>query len=106
MALMLAVMAAVSGCATANLFDGLWGDDSSTEAAAVTGDAIAPDLATAKQNEAVAKLYNKGLDNLKSGEFKSAAKQFGEVERQYPLFVLGHQGDPHAVLCPLPAQPI
>jgi outer membrane protein assembly factor BamD len=84
MALMLAVTAAVSGCASLNPFDGIWGDDSSTKAAAVTGDAIAPDLASAKQNEAVAGLYNKGLDRLNSGEFKTAAKQFAEVERQFP----------------------
>ena len=78
------LVAMLAGCSTAKLLDGLWGDDSSTQAAAVTGDAIAPDLATAKQNEAVAELYNKGLDKLNSGEFKAAAKQFAEVERQFP----------------------
>jgi outer membrane protein assembly factor BamD len=81
--LLLAVVASVSGCASSGLFDGIWGEDSST-AAAATGDAIAPDLASAKQGEAVAALYNKGLDRLNSGEFKSAAKQFAEVERQFP----------------------
>lgn len=81
--LLLAVVASVSGCASSGLFDGIWGEDSSA-AAAATGDAIAPDLASAKQGEAVAALYNKGLDRLNSGEFKSAAKQFAEVERQFP----------------------
>jgi hypothetical protein len=51
--LLLAVVASVSGCASSGLFDGIWGEDSST-AAAATGDAIAPDLASAKQGEAVA----------------------------------------------------
>jgi outer membrane protein assembly factor BamD len=78
------VAATLAGCSASKLLDGIWGDDSSTQAAAVTGDAIAPDLATAKQNEAVAELYNKGLGKLNSGEFKSAAKQFAEVERQFP----------------------
>ncbi len=78
------LVATLAGCSASKLLDGIWGDDSSTQVAAVTGDAIAPDLATAKQNEAVAELYNKGLDRLNSGEFKSAAKQFAEVERQFP----------------------
>src|SRR5688500_17017851 len=77
------LMAALSGCAT-SILDGLWGEDSSTEAAAISGDAIGPDLATAKQGEAVAALYNTGLDKLNSGEFKTAAKNFAEVERQFP----------------------
>jgi outer membrane protein assembly factor BamD len=32
----------------------------------------------------VAKLYNEGLTKLQAGEWKSATKQFSEVERQYP----------------------
>ncbi|MGH6855919.1 MAG: outer membrane protein assembly factor BamD, partial [Aestuariivirga sp.] len=32
----------------------------------------------------VAKLYNSGLEKLNGGEWKSATKQFSEVERKYP----------------------
>ena len=74
----------VSGCAS-GIMDGIWGDDSSTQAAtASTGTGLAPDLGSAAENDAVAALYNKGLDKIKGGEFKSAAKAFSEVERQYP----------------------
>ncbi len=74
----------VSGCAS-GIMDGIWGDDSSTQAAtASSGTGLAPDLGSAAENDAVAALYNKGLDKLKGGEFKSAAKSFSEVERQYP----------------------
>ena len=69
------------------MLDGLWGDDKSTEAASApsgVGAGLAPDLATAKDGEAVAKLYNEGLANLKDGSNKSAVKDFSEVERQYP----------------------
>ncbi len=79
------VALALSGCAS-SMLDGLWGDDS-TEAASAqrgVGDGLAPDLATAKDGEAVAKLYNEGLANLKDGSNKSAIKDFSEVERQYP----------------------
>lgn len=72
----------LSGCAS-SMMDGLWGDSSSTQAAAV-GDGISPDMATADDGQAVAKLYNEGLDNLKSGQNKTAIKNFAEVERQYP----------------------
>jgi outer membrane protein assembly factor BamD len=82
----LLMASALSGCAS-SMLDGLWGDDNSTEAAAApqgVGTGLAPDLATAKDGEAVAKLYNEGLANLKDGSNKSAIKDFSEVERQYP----------------------
>ena len=73
------VAISLSGCGS-TLMDGLWNDSSSgTTAAGVT-----PDLATAKDGAAVAKLYNEGLGNLKDGEHKTAVKNFSEVERQYP----------------------
>jgi outer membrane protein assembly factor BamD len=72
----------LGGCAS-NIMDGIWGDDSSTAAAGV-GSGLSPDLATATEGEAVAKLYNDGLDSLKKGNYKTSAKEFGEVERQYP----------------------
>ena len=41
-------------------------------------------MIAADQTDAVATLYNQGLADLQAGSYKSAAKQFGEVERQYP----------------------
>ena len=81
------VATAVSGCSS-GLLDGIWGDSSSSTSAAVvpaTGnDAVAPDLYGSNEGDAVAKLYNEGLTKLQAGEWKSATKQFSEVERQYP----------------------
>lgn len=72
----------LSGCAS-SIMDGIWGDDSSSASAGV-GTGLAPDSATAADGEAVAKLYNDGLDSLKSGSYKTSVKKFSEVERQYP----------------------
>jgi len=36
------------------------------------------------RSDPVAELYNGGLEKLKSGSYKSAAKSFAEVERQHP----------------------
>jgi outer membrane protein assembly factor BamD len=52
-------------------------------ASAASGE-VPPDLAAADDTEPVANLYNKGLAKLKDGEYKAAAKQFEEVERQHP----------------------
>ena len=77
----------VSGCA-GGFMDGLLGDDTpaSTRAAAIPNstDAVALDLYGSNEGDEVAKLYNEGLAKLQGGEWKSAAKQFSEVERQYP----------------------
>lgn len=73
------------GCSS-GLTEGIWGDDgdrSSTQSAGL-GTGLSPDMATAEEGEAVARLYNKGLASLKDGSYKSAIKSFGEVERQYP----------------------
>ena len=51
---------------------------------AVKAGGVAPDLAAADNSEPVADLYNKGLAKLNSGEYRAAAKQFEEVERQHP----------------------
>jgi outer membrane protein assembly factor BamD len=72
------------------MLDDLWDDDSSTSsthAAAASGDAIPPNLAGVDQTEPVATLYNKALDELKDGAYRTAAKSFGEVERQHPYSV-------------------
>ena len=45
---------------------------------------VSPDLSAADKTEPVADLYNKGLAKLKDGQYKTAAKQFEEVERQHP----------------------
>ena len=81
----IAMVALLSGCSS-GLMDGLWGDDSSSSSqeSAGLGTGLSPDLATAQEGEAVAQLYNKGLGNLKDGSYKSAIKNFAEVERQYP----------------------
>lgn len=83
-AMLLAMSVAVSGCAT-SIMDGIWGDDSSTRAASAgVGTGLSPDLATAEEGQAVAALYNKGLENLQDGQYKTATKNFSELERQYP----------------------
>ncbi|MFO1123317.1 MAG: outer membrane protein assembly factor BamD [Hyphomicrobiales bacterium] len=81
-ALLLMLAVPLSGCAS-SIMDGIWGDDSSSSSAGV-GTGLAPDSATAADGEAVAKLYNDGLDSLKSGSYKTSVKKFSEVERQYP----------------------
>ncbi len=48
------------------------------------GGSVSPDLSAADKTEPVADLYNKGLAKLKDGQYKTAAKQFEEVERQHP----------------------
>jgi outer membrane protein assembly factor BamD len=60
------------------------GSSTSTQAAAASGDAISPDLAAADKSEPVGPLYNKGLEQMQAGEYRTAAKTFSEVERQHP----------------------
>lgn len=65
--------------------DGIWGDDSSASSAAATSaSAVAPNTVAAQENAEVAKLYNEALADLNGNSLKSALRQFGEVERQYP----------------------
>jgi outer membrane protein assembly factor BamD len=79
----LSVALALSACSSmSNLLDK--GSSTSTEAAAASSDGIAPDLAAADQTEPVGPLYNKGLEQMQAGEYRTAAKTFGEVERQHP----------------------
>lgn len=47
-------------------------------------ESVAPDMSAAEKTEPVADLYNKGLEQLKKKQYKTAAKQFEEVERQHP----------------------
>lgn len=74
----------LSGCAS-SLMDGIWGDDSNaSSAAAASAGAVGPDTAAAEGNVEVAKLYNEALSDLNGNSLKSAQRQFGEVERQFP----------------------
>lgn len=78
---------ALSGCAKmSNLLDG--DSNTSTSAATVTtdsqGNALSPEMIAANQTDPVATLYNRGLADLQSGSYNAAAKNFSEVERQYP----------------------
>jgi outer membrane protein assembly factor BamD len=79
----IAVALALSACSSmSNLLDR--GSSTSTQAASASGEGIAPDLAAADKTEPVGPLYNKGLEQMQSGEYRTAAKTFGEVERQHP----------------------
>jgi outer membrane protein assembly factor BamD len=76
----------LTGCAS-SLMDGIWGDDNAstgdTSASTLTA-GVSPDMTASQDDAQVAKLYNEGLASLADGSNKSAIKQFGEVERQYP----------------------
>ncbi len=79
----IAVALALGACSSmSNLLDR--GSSTSTQAASASGDAIAPDLDAADKTEPVGPLYNKGLEQMQSGEYRTAAKTFSEVERQHP----------------------
>lgn len=83
----LAVAFVLAGCSTSNMMNKMLGRDpppSATRAASASGDGLPPDLSAAGEGEAVASLYNDGLSLLNSGEYRSAAKKFAEVERQHP----------------------
>jgi TolA-binding protein len=60
------------------------GTTASAAALQTTGKALAPDMAAADDAKPIADLYNKALKHLQGGEYKSAAKDFSEVERQHP----------------------
>jgi outer membrane protein assembly factor BamD len=81
----------LSGCSTPKMLDDIWGNGSSstssTQATPASSDAVPPNLASADQAEPVSKLYNEGLDKLKGGSYREAAKSFADVEREYPYSV-------------------
>ncbi len=60
------------------------GTTASAAALQTSGKALAPEMAVADDAKPIADLYNKALKNLQNGEYKSAAKEFSEVERQHP----------------------
>jgi outer membrane protein assembly factor BamD len=80
--LLLAALA-LSGCSSGSLLSGMLGGDDSSTAAASSGGALSPDMGAAGEGT-VSKLYNEGLSDLQSGNYKRANKKFAEVERQHP----------------------
>jgi outer membrane protein assembly factor BamD len=81
-----ALALALTGCSTPRFINDIFSDKPAPgQAVTVASDGtVSPDLATSKDGEPADQLYNKGLTQLKEGNYKSAAKTFGEVERQHP----------------------
>ena len=65
----------LNGCAGGNMLDRLMSG---------VKDAIAPSSDKPDDVEPISKLYNDALESLKAGEYRTAAKKFAKVERQYP----------------------
>ncbi len=59
------------------VFNDTFGNDSNSVSAPI-------DTASIDDTTPIGTLYNKGLDHINDGDYKSAAKQFDEVERQHP----------------------
>jgi outer membrane protein assembly factor BamD len=81
------VALALAGCSTASVIKDVFGNDSAPAASTsvgLTGGAMSPGTDAPGKSDPVAELYNAGLEKLKSGSYKSAAKGFAEVERQHP----------------------
>ena len=77
----------LAGCSTASVIKDVFGNDSTpaaTTSMGLTGGAISPGNDAPSKGDPVAELYNSGLEKLKAGSYKSAAKSFAEVERQHP----------------------
>ena len=77
----------LAGCSTASVIKDVFGNDSTpaaTTSMGLTGGAISPGNDAPSKGDPVAELYNAGLEKLKAGSYKSAAKSFAEVERQHP----------------------
>ena len=82
-----AVTLVLAGCATPSVIGDILGGDSTpaaTTSVGLTGGAISPGNEAPAQGDPVAELYNSGLEKLKAGSYKAAAKSFAEVERQHP----------------------
>jgi outer membrane protein assembly factor BamD len=82
-----AVAVLLAGCSTASVIKDVFGNDSTPAASTsmgLTGGAMSPGNDAPGRGDPVAELYNSGLEKLKSGSYKAAAKSFSEVERQHP----------------------
>ena len=67
---------ALTGCASGgNMLDKLMGG---------VKDAIAPSADKPDKVEPISKLYNDALESLKDRQYRTAARKFAKVERQYP----------------------
>jgi outer membrane protein assembly factor BamD len=78
---------AFAECASAGVIGDIFGNGAPAAATAnarSTGGIVSPALDGPAQGDPVAELYNAGLEKLKSGSYKAAAKSFAEVERQHP----------------------
>jgi outer membrane protein assembly factor BamD len=73
----------LSGCSVGSGMKSLLGGGDEKSNLSNSGGALAPDAAT-PDDAAVAKLYNSGLSNISSGSYRSAVKDFAEVERRHP----------------------
>jgi outer membrane protein assembly factor BamD len=77
----------LAGCATPGVIGDIFGGDSTpvaTTSMGLTGGAMSPGDDAPGKGDPVAELYNAGLEKLKAGSYKAAAKSFAEVERQHP----------------------
>jgi outer membrane protein assembly factor BamD len=86
----------LAGCSTqqVDLYDYISGKPSTPTATTSTAsgssglapsDALPPDLTPSDDDtKSVAELYNKALENLNNQSYRTAAKDFAEVERQHP----------------------
>ncbi len=77
------VASLLSGCSGGSVLNDVFGSDDNSSSAASLGDPLSPDLAAADDKQ-VAALYNGGLSELSSGNYKTAATKFAEVERRHP----------------------
>jgi outer membrane protein assembly factor BamD len=73
----------LGGCSMSNTMRELLGREDNATTSNSARSALAPD-ATTPDDAAVAELYNKGLSNISSGNYRSAVKDFSEVERRHP----------------------
>jgi outer membrane protein assembly factor BamD len=73
----------LSGCSVGSGMKSLLAGGNEKSSASNSGGALAPDAAT-PDDAAVAELYNSGLSNISSGSYRSAVKDFAEVERRHP----------------------
>jgi outer membrane protein assembly factor BamD len=77
----------LAGCSTASVIKDVFGNDSTPAASTsmgLAGGAMSPGNDAPGAGDPVAELYNAGLEKLKAGSYKAAAKSFAEVERQHP----------------------
>ena len=91
----------LGGCAT-SIMDGIWGDRfASTAAASASAPASRPTWRPPPRGEAVAKLYNEGLESLKKNRLQDGGQGIRRGRTAVSLFELRHQGHPDAGLCEL-----